>query len=203
MLSFYQKLASKLNETAAGAPQDAAPSGAAGKRVSFKATGERVEAAQAPAADAKAPADAAVDQVPEGADPLDVDLFQSDARMAIFAQMPGVAKDDFEITIDEESNTVTIQASQKRTPLPPMPPVSGVAQGEAPAEKGRYLKQETKWRNLYRKVYLPASFDGSEAGAFLDRGVLVVILPSKHPGAGKKLAVKELPDEKRENQPEK
>ncbi len=201
MLSFYQKLANKLNETGAGSPQDAAgnapaPAGAAPRGVFFKATGERNGAADAPGA-IPASAGAALaskEAPPDGTEPLDVDLFQSDARMVVFAQMPGVAKNDFEITVDQEANTVTIQAAQKRPSLPPMP---GIKEG-AEAEKGMYVKQETKWKNLYRKVYLPSPFDGGEAGAFLDRGVLVVILPLKRPGTGKKLAVKEIADEKHE-----
>lgn len=199
MLSFYQKLASKLNENSVGSPQDMPTSAAAGKSASFKATGERLDSSHKPGTDTQSAAGGTNDPPPEGTEPLDIDLYQSDARMVIFAQMAGVAKDDFELTLDEESNTITIQAAQKHLALPPLP---GAKEGDA-AEKGRYLKQETKWKNLYRKVYLPAPFDSGEAAAFLDRGVLVIELPAKRPGAGKKLTVKEISDDARESQPEK
>ncbi|HVN26506.1 MAG TPA: Hsp20/alpha crystallin family protein [Candidatus Paceibacterota bacterium] len=197
MLSFYQKLSSRLNEV--DAPPE--PAQAPAKSVSFKGTGERVAVpapAGAPAAAANANAAAAQaasqeppkEQLPEGAEPLDVDLFQSDARMVLFFQIGGVAKEDVDLVIDEEANTVTVQVTQKRPTLPPIP---GAPEGND--EKGRYAKQEIKWRTLYRKVYLPAAFDPSEASAVSEKGVLVVVLPSKKPGAGKKLAVKAL-DEK-------
>jgi len=201
MLSFYQKLASKLNEDGAG-QSPAAPAAPGAKAVSFKATGERVTPPANPeanAAPANAPAPA--DPAPEGTEPLEVDLFQSEARMVVFAQLPGVAKDDFEITIDEEASTLVIQASQKRPALPPLATEAATPDAAASAkkedtEKGRFTKQEIGWKTLYRKVYAPAPFDAGEARALLDRGVLVIVLPAKKPGAGKKLAVKELLDEK-------
>jgi len=186
MLSFYQKLSSKLNE---GEP--AAPAEATAKSVSFKATGERVSQPAAPA-NAEPAVQPQTEELPEGTDPLDVDLFQSEARMVLFLPMIGVAKSDVDLTIDEEANTVIVQVTQKRPALPPLP---GAPEGSEP-EKGLYAKQEIKWKNLYRKVYLPAPFDAGEANAILEKGVLVVVLPAKKPGAGKKLAIKELMDEK-------
>ncbi len=198
MLSFYQKLASKLNETGSGV-SDPPQAGVGARSASFKATGERVDppqagagAAPAGAADPLAAAAAQSDPIPDGSDPLDVDLFQSDERMIVVAQLPGVPADGFSVTIDEESNTVVVEAEAKRPPLPPL------ADGKDDGEKGRYAKQEVKWRKLYRKVYLPGPFDTGMAKAFLSRGILTVVLPVKRPGTGKKLAVQELPDETRE-----
>jgi HSP20 family molecular chaperone IbpA len=182
MLSFYQKLATKLNENTPSAPVDAP----AQKMASFKGSGERVDAPAQAAAPAKE------EEAPDGTDPLEVDLFQSETRMVLFFPMSGVAKETLDLTLDEESNTIIIQVTQMRPALPPLP---GAKEGEAP-EKGRYVKQEVGWKNLYRKVYLPASFDSGESQAFLEKGVLIVVLPSKRPGAGKKLSVTEIPDEK-------
>ncbi len=199
MLSFYQKLASKLNETGSGVSDPPPASGA--RSASFKATGERVDPLQGGAGAAPAGGGAPVavagaqsDATPDGSDPLDVELFQSDERMVIIAQLPGVPPDGFSVTIDEESNTVVVEAEEKRPPLPPL------ADGKDDGEKGRYIKQEVKWRKLYRKVYLPGPFDAGMAKAFLSRGILTVVLPVKRPGTGKKLAVQELPDETRERQ---
>ena len=137
---------------------------------------------------------AATEDLPEGAEPLEVDLFQSESRMVLFVQMSGVSPDDFEITTDEEANILVIQATQKR---PELPPVAIIPGSDTPAEKGRFVKQEVKWKLLYRKVYLPAPFLGSEAAAIFVKGVLVVTLPVKRLGIGKKLVVKEIIDEKK------
>ncbi len=192
MLSFYQKLESKLNEVNPDAVPAAPAPSATSRTASFKATGERVDQSQRPGTP---PVSIAVDPAdnvpPDGMEPLDIDLFQSDARMVIVAQLPGVARDGLEIVMSEEENTLTIQAEQKR---PAPPPLSEAKDGDRD-EKGRYVKQETKWKRWYRKVYLPAPFDAGEADASLERGVLRIVLPAKRPGEGKKLSVKEISDE--------
>ncbi len=116
--------------------------------------------------------------------------------MVVVAQLPGVAKDGLEIVMSEEANTLTIRAEQQRPAPPPLP---GAKDGDRD-EKGRYVKQETKWKKWYRKVYLPAPFDSGEAEASLERGVLRIVLPAKHPGEGKRLSVKEIPDEPSKDQ---
>src|SRR5579863_7620738 len=113
MLSFYQRLAEKLNDGNAAAAN--APASA--KSVTYNAAGNRMAPAapqQQPQAAANDPAAAAApqDPIPDGAEPLNVDLFQSESRMVLFVQMGGVATEDFELMLDEEANTLTIQATQ-------------------------------------------------------------------------------------------
>jgi len=183
MSSFYEKLSMKLGgeDSAPAAGADRAPA----KSVTYSATGDRTATAKKADEPAVQPA---AEKAPEGTDPIDVDLFQSESRMVIFMQVSGIPADKFAITISEESNTLVIEAAQKRPDLPP----AGEAKEGAPAEKGIYVKQEIKWRSLYRKIYLPASFDASGVTAVLENGVLVITLPAKHPGAGKKLIVREV-----------
>lgn len=181
MSTFYEKLSMKL-QGSEGAPA-ANPASPASKSVTYNATGERTSPQKDPAPAVAAAPEAA----PDGTDPIDVDLFQSDARMVIFMQVAGIPPDAFDIVINEESNTMIIEAAQKR---PPLPRALGAKEGDAP-EKGIYSKQEVKWRSLYRKIYLPAPFDGGEVTATLDKGVLIISLPAKAPGAGKKLVVRE------------
>lgn len=181
MLTFYQKLAEKLNnngETSAEFP-------ATEKAATMNGLGGRPLPKQAAV---PVPVE---EPAPEGTDPLGIDLFQSDERMVVFVQMSGVSAEGFEVNADEDANTLIIQATQKRPDLPAFPKKEG-----APEEKGRFAKQEVKWGTLYRKVYLPAPFDSGRAEAFIKRGVLMIILPTKQPGVGKKLGVKEILDEK-------
>jgi HSP20 family molecular chaperone IbpA len=179
MSSFYEKLSMKLQSDEAVTKDQPSP-----KSVTYSATGDR----SSPKKEDAPASPPAVETVPDGTDSIDIDLFQSDSRMVVFMQVSGVAADEFEITISEESNTLIIEATQKR---PDMPAMKDAKEGDQP-EKGIYVKQEVKWKSLYRKIYLPVSFDGGEAKVVLDKGVLVITLPAKHPGVGKKLAVREI-----------
>lgn len=166
--------------------KDSSPS----KSITYRATGDR--AAPSVKEDTAVAGTPPMEQAPEGTEPIDVDLFQSDSRMVVFMQAGGIPANGFMLTISEESNTLTVEAAQKR---PDLPPLTIDVKPDTPAEKGIYTKQEIKWKSLYRKIYLPASFDGSGATAVIEGGVLVITLPAKHPGVGKKLTVKEIRQE--------
>ena len=168
-------------------PQESAKGPAPAKSVTYRATGDRAATPAAGEAVSAAPPDA--EKPPEGTDPFDVDLFQSEARMVIFVPARGIPASGFSLSISDESNTLVVEATQKR---PDLPPIAEQKDGVAP-EKGIYSKQEIKWKSLYRKIYLPAPFDAGEATAVLTNGVLIVTLPAKHPGAGKTLTVTEAP----------
>lgn len=183
MSSFYEKLSMKLQ--GGDGPQENGKDPAPTKSVTYRATGDRT--APASAGEAASAAQPVAEKPPEGTDPFDVDLFQSESRMVIFIPARGIPAAGFSLTISDESNTLVVEATQKRPDLPPI--VNG--KDGAPAEKGIYSKQEIKWKSLYRKIYLPAPFDASDATAVLANGVLIVTLPAKHPGAGKALTVKE------------
>jgi HSP20 family molecular chaperone IbpA len=188
MSSFYEKLSMKLQETDPPLPGGQGPSGV--KSVTYRATGDRTapdNAVDATAAAAAQPAEAA----PDGTDSIDVDLFQSDARIIVIMPLAGIPASACSIVLDEESNTMTVEAVQRR---PNLPLLAGTSKEDASVEKGIYAKQEIKWKSLYRKVYLPASFDSGSSEAFLRNGILMVVLPTKHPGAGKKLVVQEVVD---------
>jgi HSP20 family molecular chaperone IbpA len=186
MSSFYEKLSMKLQggDEAEGGEK----AGATSASVTYRATGDKAASAKKDSAPAAAQP-AAVDKAPDGTDPIDVDLFQSDSRMVVFLKASGVPMSGFEITLSEESNTLTVEATQKRPALPA--PKEAPKAGDPP-EKGIYTKQEIKWKALYRKVYLPAPFDSGSAEAVLENGVLIITLPAKHPGVGKRLTVQEV-----------
>jgi HSP20 family molecular chaperone IbpA len=187
MSSFYEKLSSKLRSDETVAKTEEQPSA---KSVTYSATGDRTS----PKKEDSPAVQPVAEKAPDGTDSIDTDLFQSDLRMVVFMSVSGVSAEDIAVTISEESNTLIVEAAQKR---PNLPVVKGGKEGEPP-EKGIYTKQEVKWKSLYRKIYLPAPFDGGEAEATFNNGVLVVTLPAKHPGVGKKLAVREIQhDEKK------
>ncbi len=187
MSSFLDKLSNKLNKVSANQDIPPAQGGVA------PATSARGEAAGEETAKKDA-TNASYEDQDDSATPLDVDIFQSEARIVIFMQASGVAADGFDVTYDEAANAVTVQATQKR---PELPECSFVIEGQE--EKGRFVKQEIKWQPLYRKAYLPAPVDGNKADVVFEEGVLMITLPVRKLGEGKRLAVREIVSTKEEN----
>ncbi|SRR6266481_2931054 len=162
--SFFDKLSVKLN----GKGRDAAGLGAAKK--------------DAPASkDVKAaPASAAG----EDSQKLNVDVFQSPTEIVIYALAPGVDPADFEITLDEENDLLTIKGTMKR----PQPP-EGI-KDEKDAEV-KAVQKECSWVPFFRKIILPAEVDVVGARAIFKKGVLTIVLPILNISAGRKLKVVE------------
>lgn len=173
---------------AAGEPEGDDKSPASSKSITYRATGDRANPLPSSAAVTASASDHETEKAPEGTDPMEVDLFQSESRMVIFMQASGIPASGFSLILSEESNTLVVEATQKRPELPP----AGDGKEGAPPEKGIFAKGEIKWRALYRKIYLPMAFDAGSATAVLGDGVLIVTLPAKHPGVGKTLTVQEV-----------
>lgn len=96
-----------------------------------------------------------------------VDVVERDEEVTIRAELPGVQKDDLEVTVNEQA--VTIRASVRR---------------EEKEEAGEYYRAGIVQRELSRTVGLPATVDGENGTAELRDGMLELRLPktvkSKH-----------------------
>ena len=185
MNSFFDRLSVKLN-TGSSSSADGSPAGSSGEKNNVRTS---VSVSKAPeGTGAKDPVAKEESETAEGASALNVDIFQAETRLVVFLQASGVPMEGFDITVDEDSNTVLIEGAQKR---PEVPQLKKIKEGEG-LEKGRFVKQEIKWGNLYRKVYLPAPVSGAEAQAFWRDGVLILVLPVRKTGEGKKLKVQEI-----------
>ena len=90
-----------------------------------------------------------------------VDVAENDKGYAVYAEIPGVKKDEIHVAI--EGNQVTIAAEVK-------PPV-------APAEGTRVLRAERYNGNVYRSFTLPVELDGQREAAV---DVAVVALGTQH-----------------------
>jgi HSP20 family molecular chaperone IbpA len=109
---------------------------------------------------------------------LDVDIYQTDKEFVMYAMTPGADIRDFEITIEEESDVVTIKGALKRPAL-----------HDGGEEKP--IQEECAWGSFYRKLTLPASIDNCHADAIVKKGVLIITLPLLSAKSGMKLEVKE------------
>src|SRR5919201_1797946 len=83
-----------------------------------------------------------------------VDMFDRETEIVIRVALPGVAKEDLEVSMTDE--TVTIRASTRR---------------EAKEEKGEYYRRELSQGEFQRTLRLPAAVKGAEAKATFKDGI--------------------------------
>ena len=105
--------------------------------------------------------------------PIKVDVAETDGGYVVHADIPGVKKDEIQVTI--EGNQVTIAAEVKRA--------NDVKDGE------RVLRSERYVGSVFRSFVLPVELDEAASEAKYDNGVLELKLAKKAPEAGRKLTV--------------
>lgn len=89
-----------------------------------------------------------------------IDLVERDDEFLVRAEMPGVAKDDIDVSLTEDSVTI-----------------SGKTHYEDKDEKGEYCRSEISHGEFYRTTYLPDGIDGQKASAKFKDGVLELSIP--------------------------
>ena len=89
-----------------------------------------------------------------------VDVIDRDDEVVVRADLPGVKKEDLEVSV--AGNTLTLRGETHR---------------EKREEKGDYFRQETFQGSFIRSVPLPAEVDPDKARARFKDGVLEVELP--------------------------
>jgi len=89
-----------------------------------------------------------------------VDILDKDEALIVRADVPGVKKDDLEITI--AGDRLVFEAKREF---------------EEEEQKGEFVRHEMAYGRLYRAVHLPVEVDGNQAKAELKDGVLEITLP--------------------------
>jgi HSP20 family protein len=112
-------------------------------------------------------------QVREGAAPIKVDVVENGASYVVKADLPGVAKEDIQVTI--EGNQVTIAAEVKRE--------SEQKDGERVVRRERYTGA------VYRSFVLPVDIDEAASVATYENGVLALTLAKKAESQARKLTI--------------
>jgi len=111
-----------------------------------------------------------VDRAPAA---IKMDVVELNDAYVVKAEIPGVAKDDIQVSI--EGNQVTIGAEVKR---------------ESESKDGRrVLRSERYSGSVYRGFTLPLEIDESASNARYENGVLELTLAKKAAVAGRKLTV--------------
>lgn len=94
---------------------------------------------------------------------IKVDVKETDAAYTVQAEVPGVAKEDIQISL--EGNVVSLRAE--------------VRQHDEKREGEKVLRSERYYGAVARSFQLPADVDASQAKAKYDNGVLWLTLPKK------------------------
>jgi HSP20 family protein len=89
-----------------------------------------------------------------------VDIIDKDEALLVRAELPGVKKEDLEVTI--AGDRLTIEAKRDF---------------EEKEEKEEYFRSEMAYGRLYRVVHLPVEVLGEKAKAEMKDGVVEVFLP--------------------------
>jgi HSP20 family protein len=109
----------------------------------------------------------------EAAPEMRIDVTEDDKAYRVKAEMPGVDKDDIEVSVD--GNQVTISAEVKR---------------ESKKEEGQTeIHTERYYGKVYRSFTLPGDFDDAKVDARYEGGVLTLSLPKKATGSTRKITV--------------
>ena len=114
----------------------------------------------------------------ESAVAIKVDVTESNGNYVVHAELPGVNRDDIQVTI--EGNQVTIAAEVKKS--------TEVKDGDAKCGD-RLLRSERYYGAVYRSFVLPVELDESTSQAKYENGVLELKLAKKPALTGRKLTI--------------
>jgi HSP20 family protein len=104
---------------------------------------------------------------------IKLDVTETDQGYTVQAEVPGVAKDEIQVSID--GNVVTLSAEVK--------------QSDSQTSDEKVLRSERYYGAVSRSFQLPADIDQDAAKAKYDNGVLTLTLPKKKSGATQRLTI--------------
>ena len=112
-------------------------------------------------------------RVEKSAAPIKVDVVETDTAFVVKAEIPGVNKDEIQVSI--EGDVVTIGAEVKRE--------NETKDGE------RVIRTERYTGSVYRAFTLPVEIDEAASNAKYENGVLELTLAKKPTAAARKLTI--------------
>ncbi len=112
---------------------------------------------------------------------LDVDVFQTDDTIVVYAQAAGADLNDIHVSIEGDADIVLIEGKRARPEYVVFPKSK---------PEGAFFTEECAWGDFYRRIILPESVDIESAEAKVKNGVLVLVLPLLRPEEKEKVRLK-------------
>lgn len=112
---------------------------------------------------------------------LDVDVYQTDDLIVVYAQAAGTDLADIHVSIEGDADIVLIEGRRLRPEFLAFPKKK---------PDGAFVTEECVWGDFYRRIILPDSVDIEAADAKIKNGVLVLTLPLMRPGEKEKVQLK-------------
>jgi len=112
---------------------------------------------------------------------LDVDVFQTDNLIVVYAQAAGADMNDINVSIEGDADIVLIEGRRLRPEFLAFP---------KKIPDGAFFTEECVWGDFYRRIILPESIDIDQAEAKIRNGVLVLVLPLLKPEEKERVKLK-------------
>lgn len=112
---------------------------------------------------------------------LNVDVFQSEDHIVIYAQSAGADMADMHVSIEGDADIVLIEGRRVRPEFLAFPKRK---------PEGSFVTEECVWGEFYRRIILPESVDIEKADAKIKNGVLVLSLPMMRADEKEKVKLK-------------
>ena len=126
----------------------------------------------------------AVDKVAQ----LEVDVFQTERTIVIYAQAAGADMNDVTVSIEGDADIVLIEGRRIRPEFMVFPKAK---------PRGAFFTEECLWGEFYRRIILPESVEIEKAEAKIKNGVLILVLPLLKPEEKERVKLKVVADRKR------
>ena len=110
-----------------------------------------------------------------------INVIEKDNEYDVERAAPGMTRDDFKVTLDEEENLVVDLEKKVETH-------EGDDKDKKEKENGRYLRREFSYTKFHQTLLLPDDVDREKISATCEHGVLKVVLPKSAPQDLKKEA---------------
>ena len=108
-----------------------------------------------------------------------INVIEKDTEYDVELAAPGMTRDDFKVTLDEDENLVVDLEKKVETQ-------QGDDKDKDKKDAGRYLRREFSYTKFHQTLLLPDDVDREKISATCEHGVLRVVLPKFAPQEMKK-----------------